>query len=410
MALCNILKDVGDDEIFVDFEDSMITIFGTYIKRKILVYLDNKTLGMLALSSRLLYDSAHTYRLKTKYFDAKRIFMDIKIDNRSLNSLPRVLDVNSNVMKIFCEEISTNKIASLAYRILSNANKIRIDIRYFSFFFNKNLELLLRLIRSVRSIDILLDEQNNIDNMSSFFEQCRHIKDKVKNIKLINPIGLDITTISQTFDLEKFSIFTHDTCKPISLKDVYIRCSKLYFNVSSFDCNSAMLDEKCKDVTLGWLRDRRNIIISKNVKKMTMIFNERSFMTDSPSPKNIENLDNVTHLIIVTQENNKFLSASEISRELEISLPFSNIQHLTINGFIPNIEDSKFKDTLKTITYNPRGYTHYSANGIKFPFPINKDVIIRQRYMMYLTEYIATRPNLYSGYLNKPIRTLPKKY
>jgi hypothetical protein len=382
--------------------ENLTMVFCPLIRRYILMYLNDKTLGFLALSSQSLYVSVQRYRFEHRYFDTKKILKSITFRNGN-ESLAHLDNNNKDVTEFISKQRRVDKLINNAYKILENANKLRIDVLCINIIFRDCLKSTMRIIKSVRSIDIILHrkEKYHRNYITKFLDQCHYIKDKVKNIKLINPIGPEITIISRMFDLEKFSIFTHsNNYRDISLKGVYIRCSKLYFNVLSNDYDDErdiVLDDKCKDVTLGNMNVGRNCIISNSVKRLTM-------MIDDYAKYNIHStkiIDSVTHLNLVINECRRIRELSNLSRIIGDSLPLINVSHLVINGYIPDINHFKFKDTLKTITYNSR--FHYDEGDL-YRFPVKEHVIIKEKYMMTICEYMTTRPSAYTGYLNKPIR------
>jgi hypothetical protein len=391
-----------EEEIYVDAE-LMSIAFGQSLRKNILMYLDDKTLSNLSLASKSLYNTTQRYRFEHKYFDARWIFKSLMFNGKYSKSLINVLnDSKGDIIEITSKERGNNRLVDSVYKILTNVNKLRIHVNILNNIFTGCLETMIKLITSIRSIDIILSENNDTLTIDKFLNLCHHIQHKIKNVKLINPIGPDITIISKTFDLKKFSIFTHDTRRAISLKGVYIRCTKLYFDVPSIHENERdmVLDQRCKDVTLGRMSSK-SFILSDSVKRLTMII--ESTKCDTSFRKCARCFGKIVHLNLVMIKPYKLSFTS--SKNLGDLLPFSNVENLVINGTIPNIKNFKFKDTLKTITYNSR--VHYSINNDVYPFPVEKHVVVRQKYMMMLHEYENIRPNLYKRYLNKPVRIMP---
>jgi len=300
----------------------------------------------------------------------------------------------------------------------NNVKKIRIDVKKMSFYYPDADDVVMRSLLNVTSIEIIAGRYVKIANYESLFNGCRYIKDRVKNVKLINPASLDITQISNLFDLNKFSIFQYDLYHSISLNNLYIRCKRLYFNVDYYDnVNDVndlgfVIDDICKEVSFGPRFDiiRNNYKLPINVKNLTICVEySDSYYRAFYNLKNT-NLHNITHLNIclqysceyVTMGINAFFVGALSNIFMMDWVDCPNLKYLVMNGNIMPPSKDYIAPSLRRVTFNQRFWRESEFCDLK-----NADVEQRPKNLETVNEYIGFRTRLYGNYLNKPFRLLP---
>jgi hypothetical protein len=355
----------------------------------------------------ILHNTVKKYRFNYVYFNADNIIKTMFRDDRVI--LPSsLIYCHDDIVKTFIDETLTHKNLRHIYEILINIKKIRIDINNVNYYNDRAIEILMGCLFVVRSMEIIIYFGIYIDALERFFETFHYVKDRVRNVKIMNPIGRDITMISNAFDLDKFSLFTYNRDRLINLKDdywrdgsqnkIYIRCKRLYFDVlcDNIDKDNFVIDDMCTEVIFG---DRfpylcNDYQLPANVTRLSIIEDVVSLcLYDSFfKDKQCKKFDNITHLNIGTKTwNIEYHETNAINMDW---LYCPRLERLVVNGYVKLFSENKIPKTLKSITYNIRHYNELQ----NYP---NKDIKMNCTYMRTLEKYEETRSNLYKNYLIK---------